>query len=81
MITATLNNATGLTSAMVSTDTATADQFLIYDVSATAMKDITRDELITTVANNLVPLTSALSGAATATDDTFLVYDLSALAL
>lgn len=78
LITATLNNATGLTSALLGTALASGDQVLVYDVSATAMVDMTRDELIAGLFNNATSVSVALAASATATDDLFLIHDTSA---
>jgi hypothetical protein len=64
--------------AITAVDTASGDLFTVVDVSATANKSITRDQLVTMVANNATGLTSALTATDSAVDDLFLVYDASA---
>lgn len=64
--------------AITAAETASADLFAVADVSATATKKITRDELITMVANNVTTGLTALTSAASAVDDLVLVYDTSA---
>jgi hypothetical protein len=67
--------------AITAAETATGDLLAVADVSATATKKITRDELITAVLNNATSVTSALAAADTASADLFLAYDASAAAM
>jgi hypothetical protein len=67
--------------AIAAAETSTADLFAVADVSASATKKITRDDLITAVLNNATSVTSALTAADTAAADLLLVYDASAAAM